>query len=432
MEESVSVTMPSDVGSTVLPALRGIMGDRAYYVCLMSLQELGARVNYAKEIHSSVLLSDMIQRALEDKRSEEIAAYLMNTSDRFFNSLVVAVYDGEPTWHPLSNVESRYDTQDRLTLSEETIESVGFLTLRGDEKLFALDGQHRLAGIKKAIYDDMVKSGDEVSVIFLGHKNTQDGLQATRRLFTTLNKTAKPVSKNAVIALDEDDVMAICVRHLIEHTRFFRGRNAADVASSNMPPSNRVSLTTVDNLYDVLRLLFTKAKTEIKKSQSVLRRERPVDSELYKYIDLATRFFEAMEAHMEELGEYFKNDDKRSVVDTHRGLHGGSVLFRPVGLAIFTEIVARLTKDLSLDESVRHAAKLPRTLADVPYAGLMWDGNARTISSARRSLVRDLLLHMTGLESTVFSEEVKRKYRDITGDEKAELPAMISDGASGR
>ena len=38
------------------------------------------------------------------------------------------------------------------------------------------------------------------------HKNTTDGLEATRRLFTTLNKTAKPVSKNAVIALDEDDV----------------------------------------------------------------------------------------------------------------------------------------------------------------------------------------------------------------------------------
>ena len=91
---------------------------------------------------------------------------------------------------------------------EAAIESVGFLTLRGDEKLFPLDGQHRLAGIKRAMRDGVTHSDDAVSVIFLGHRNTADGLEATRRLFTTLNKTARPVSKSAVIALDEDDVTA--------------------------------------------------------------------------------------------------------------------------------------------------------------------------------------------------------------------------------
>ena len=155
-------------GPIVLPALRGIMGNRAYYSCLMSLHELASRVNYAKEIHSNQSLSDMIQRALEDKRSKEIAAYLRDNADRFFNSLVVAVYDGEPSWDPLSDVKSRYGTENTLELSEETIASVGFLTLRGDEKLFALDGQHRLAGIKRAIRDDMTEFDDELSVIFLG------------------------------------------------------------------------------------------------------------------------------------------------------------------------------------------------------------------------------------------------------------------------
>ena len=179
---------PPNAGPIVLPALRGIMGSRAYYSCLMNLRELSTRVNYAKELHTNKSLSDMIQRALEDKRSKEIAAYLKDNSDRFFNSLVVAVYDGEPNWHPLSDVKSRYDTQPALELSEETIESVGFLTLRGDEKLFALDGQHRLAGIKRAIRDGMALSDDEISVIFLGHRNTADGIEATRRLFTALNK----------------------------------------------------------------------------------------------------------------------------------------------------------------------------------------------------------------------------------------------------
>ena len=60
-----------------------------------------------------------------------------------------------------------------------------------------MDGQHRLAGIKRAIRGRMTDSEDEVSVIFLGHKNTTDGLEATRRLFTTLNKTANPIALRA-------------------------------------------------------------------------------------------------------------------------------------------------------------------------------------------------------------------------------------------
>ena len=404
------------------------MGNRAYYSCLMNLREIASRVNYAKEIHSNQSLSDMIQRALEDKRSKEIAAYLRDRSDRFFNSLVVAVYDGEPLWHSLSHVKSRYIEQDHLELGEGTIESVGFLTLRGDEKLFALDGQHRLAGIKRAIDDRMLSSDDEVSVIFLGHKNTSDGLEETRRLFTTLNKTARPVAKNAVIALDEDDVMAICVRRLIEGSKFFCGDNAAFIGSNNMPPSNRKSLTTIGNLYDVLGVLFSRAKTDMRRTKARLKKERPSDADLSKYEGLATRFFEAMEAHMTELGEYFGSDEKESVVAKYRGGHGGSVLFRPIGMEIFTEVIARLTDGMALEDAVYRGSLLPRELSGVPYADLMWDGTRRTVSSTHKVLIRDLLLHMAGA-STV---NLKDRYRRTTGAEDAELPAPIADEAAAR
>lgn len=74
-------------------------------------------------------------------------------------------------------------------LTEDTVSSVGFLTLTGQEKLFALDGQHRLAGIKKAVKDGLDNDPyDELSILFVGHKDTQRGLERTRRLFTTLNK----------------------------------------------------------------------------------------------------------------------------------------------------------------------------------------------------------------------------------------------------
>ena len=141
----------------VLPALRGIMGSWVYYSCLMDLKELSSRVRYAEELHKNKSLSDMIQRKLTRGRSKEIATYLETQPERFFNSLVIATYGGQPNWHALSDIRSKSQNEELQNLSEETMESVGFLSLRGDEELFALDGQHRLAGIKKAVKDELVQ-----------------------------------------------------------------------------------------------------------------------------------------------------------------------------------------------------------------------------------------------------------------------------------
>ena len=207
----------------ILPALRGVMGRWVYYSCLMPFSELSSRVRYADEVHTNARLSEMIQRSLDEDRTQEIADYIRTQPERFFNSLVVAVYDGEPNWHALMNVRNRGSDPLLEDLQPEVMESVGFLTLRGDEELFALDGQHRLSGIKEVVgegYEPAIN--DAVSVILVAHQQTPDGLVRTRRLFTTLNKTARKVSTGDTIALDEDDVMAICVRYLIEQTDLFR------------------------------------------------------------------------------------------------------------------------------------------------------------------------------------------------------------------
>ena len=168
-----------------------------------------------------------------------------NLSD-FFNSLVVAVYDGEPNWHALMNVRNRRSDPLLKDLQPEIMESVGFLTLRGDEELFALDGQHRLSGIKQVVDEGNAPAiEDQVAVILVAHQKTPDGLVRTRRLFTTLNKTARKVSTGDTIALDEDDVMAICVRHLIEQTDLFGGTRIAVVAANNIPSGNIDCLTTI-------------------------------------------------------------------------------------------------------------------------------------------------------------------------------------------
>ena len=90
-------------------------------------------------------------------------------------------------------------------------------------------------------------------------------------------------------------------------------------------------------------------------------------------------------------------------------------------------VVARLTSSLSLEEAMRRASLLPRTLSEAPYADLMWDGNRGTVSSTYRVLIRDLLLHMAGAASTAFRGKLRDRYRRVLGSEDAALPPPIGD-----
>ena len=411
----------------VLPALRGIMGDWIYYTCLMDIRELSKRVRYAEEVHSNKLLSDMIQRHLKKDRAAQIAEYLKRQPERFFNSLVIATYGGQPNWHALNDVKSRAKGGDLKNLDDNTVASVGFLTFQGDEELFALDGQHRLAGIKKAIRDGIEQAPyDEVSVIFVGHKDTKKGLERTRRLFTTLNKTARPVSKGDIIALDEDDVMAICVRRLIEQTELFAGNRIAFVASNNMSPANTTSLTTIANLYDVLTILFTNAHSDLRKQKADLQRVRPSDEVLEKHYKMAESYFVELGKNFNALNEFFGAKNTEPVVKKYRGNHGGHVLFRPIGLGIMTRVVARLTTDMSLGKAVKLASELPHDLSEEPYQWLMWEPNKKIMLNGHNVTIREVLLYMIGENAKNYSEAtLLERYRRETGDEDAGLPEKI-------
>ncbi|MEI1725417.1 DGQHR domain-containing protein [Acinetobacter baumannii] len=409
----------------LLPALRGIMGDWVYYTCLMSLDEISKRINFAKEIHKNEQLSDMIQRSLTDSRSKAVAEYLKDQEERFFNSIVVATYGGEPSWLPLSNIQNHTQHADTIHLSEETIASVGFLALNGEENLFALDGQHRLAGIKKAVKSKMIDDDpyDEVSVIFVSHHVSSKGLERTRRLFTTLNKTARPVKKGDIIALDEDDVMSITVRWLIEESGFFPEERVAFVATNNMPSTNTKSLTTIGSLYDVMTIIFTSFNTKLKKKKSDLQKVRPSDEELNKYFELAKTFFSLLKTYFPEIKEFFDSSNYSTVVAKYRNSNGGNILFRPIGLQLIVKIIAILTESHNLEESVKLASLLPRDLTEEPFIHLMWDNRKKTMINDNKTVLRNILLYM--LKNNIDLEKTTQQYRTLTNNQLASLPAVV-------
>jgi DNA sulfur modification protein DndB len=189
------MTKESNLPNFVLPALRARMGEWIYYICFMTMQDIAARISISNETHGTQALETSLQREPMD-RSEEIATYLLSHSDRFLNALVVGVYGGDPKWNEL-------EIKSKLPHSENSFEylngCLGILTLSGNEMLFAIDGQNRIAGIRQAMKEEPAMGVEEVPVIFVAGvpqdhgEEDLDGFVRTRQLYRSLNRYAKPV-----------------------------------------------------------------------------------------------------------------------------------------------------------------------------------------------------------------------------------------------
>ena len=408
------------------PSLRGRFGDWAYYSTLMKLEHVAERVDYAKDIHNSQSLSDLIQRELREGRAKEICDYLKNNEDRFFNSLVVAIYDGSPRWHEM-DISTHGDDVDPEDLDDTALHSVGFLSITHKEKIFALDGQHRLAGIQQALATNPELGTQELSVIFVAHHNTPEGMQRTRKLFTTLNKQAKPVKKSEIIALDESDVMAITTRHLVENHKYF---NAGQIDTmrkqANLPKTDYSHFTTIINLYDVLSVAIPYIKERLSgKDAQDLKLYRPNDNKLEEYLDFSERFFEDLAKNFTKLGEYFSSSDKSEFLKAVRTEKGGHVLFRPAGLLIFAEILKELRSKSRYADAVELLKKLPTNLGEAPYAGTLWNPHKKTMNTRHSALCRDILLYMIGRGKNIDKLKVRYARALDRPEDGVELPPRV-------
>lgn len=84
-----------------IPAIRGSLGQLTYYTATFTFKQIAERVNPVnEELHSSKLLRDQIQRSLTNNYVS-IKNYILTQKEHFFNALVLAVYDGDPTWNEL-------------------------------------------------------------------------------------------------------------------------------------------------------------------------------------------------------------------------------------------------------------------------------------------------------------------------------------------
>lgn len=236
----------------LIPAIRGKIGSTEYFVATMKASEVVNSVRIPKEMPDwgKESIEDRYQREINYKRvKEQIAPYFAMDEDRFFNALIVDILDPEAV-----KFDKLSDAIKNIPSYMGSLgDNFGILTLNGSERLVPLDGQHRLAALKFALYardekDQAIETfhpnaeigKDDITLILIKHDRVK-----ARKIFSKVNRYAKAVSKADNLIISEDDYMAILSRGIANDT--FK---SLVNSKSNTISDKSNDITTLSALYE--------------------------------------------------------------------------------------------------------------------------------------------------------------------------------------
>jgi DNA sulfur modification protein DndB len=377
-----------------IPAIRGRIGNWDYYVSTLTFQQVNDYVSRVDdELHKSESLKELIQRSITSNYLS-IKKYILNQPELFFNSLVLAVYNDYPEW---VEIEVKYDDFETYQL--------GLLDFPSQHKIFPVDGQHRVEGIKAALAEDPSLANMKISTIFIGHKNDDEGLKRTRRLFSTLNRYAKPVTMDDIIALDEDDSIAIVTRNLLENHSLFIEKKVTKSKNKAIPSDDKNSFTSIITLYDCNKELlkyYRKLQKQKdpkperdKKSLIEFLKFRPEEDDVQGFEIFCNDFWNDFLNNFDYV-ENFSNDKSINPAEKYRNnVEGGNLLFRPVGLYPFVQAVLEINRrtQIPIAAIFEKIATFNLTLNQIPWRQVLWNDYEKTMIMGNQTLTKFILMY---------------------------------------
>lgn len=399
---------------TLLPAIRSRVGDWNFYVTTLTFAEVNALIKAPDEVHERKQLAEWIQREAIEAHAEAIAAYVKTSPQRFLGSLIVGVYGGSPDWNPL-----KVKIPEHEEVSEEQLSRIegalGLLHLFGGEKLFAIDGQHRVAGIKRALKDEPAESllrSDCVSAIFVAHDPTSEaGKARTRRLFTTVNKKAKPIARTQTIALDEDNGFAIVTRRLIDAHPLFsdEGKRVLYASTGALPATEVRAITSVVGLFEQVKDLYGGSES--------FEQQRPSDESIDKHFEFCVAYFDALLGCVPEYVEVFQKANGQP--GDYRTAERNHLLFRPAGQRAFARAVQLLVaRQMPLTNAVKILLTAEMDLLKEAWHHVLWNPVTQTMVTGTLIVAEAQLLRLAD-----------QKTRNVSSAKKLErLLASVSKG----
>lgn len=278
---------------------------------------------------------------------------------------------------------------------------MGILDFPGHHKIFPVDGQHRVEGIKAALKQNQELANQRISVVMVGHKNDEGGMQRTRRLFSTLNRYAKPVKLDDIIALDEDDSVAIVTRSLLEEFDLFADKRIVIAKQKAIPANNKDAITSIITLYQAnLELLKThyqekyEKKLTRKKLDEYLKIRRPED-ELNEYQNFCWNYWNAFKENLQDITDYLEAIEQPA--EPYRNnVGGGNLLFRPIGFVPFVKasLTVRKRTNETFDEMLRKFDRVNFDLNSRPWHYVAWNPTERKMVMGSDLVIQLLLIYL--------------------------------------
>lgn len=365
------------------PAIKAKMGDWSYYIVRMTMREVSREFHLASDLWEDKTLSDAIQRAIDESRvKQQIVNFLARRDDRFFSSLVIAAIGGNPTWTPF---QTRFG------------DCFGELSFERDPQYYALDGQHRLKAIWELLEDPVGAplgfADEQISVIVVVKEHqAPDGelwLQRYRRLFSSLNRYAKPTDADTNIIMDEDDVFAIVTRRIISEHWFFRTELPEQdsfrvLTKGKNLKSGAPQFTSLQTLYKMnMTLIMTPEMRQMLGRSKDLRlylQFRPNDSEIDRCFSAVSKIWDALLAAVPVLAEKPEQMRTHNLQVSDTAEFRDNLLFWPIG----QELLAEATRSLldkeghgdgsdveAMTESLEPLALVPWELHEPPWVNLL-------------------------------------------------------------
>ncbi len=377
-----------------IPAIRGKIGDWDFYTSTLTFQQVNdfiSKVDY--ELHKSEGLRELIQRSITNN-FVSIKKYILNQPEFFFNSLVLAVYNDYPEW---VEIEVKYNEFETYQL--------GLLDFPSKHKIFPVDGQHRVEGIKAALAENPELSNTKISVIFIGHKNDDAGLQRTRRLFSTLNRYAKPVTMDDIIALDEDDSIAIVTRELLELHPLFSEKKVTKSKNKAIANDDKDSFTSIINLYDCnrellkyfrkIQKLYRPKQVRDSKSFEEFLKFRPEEEDLQAFQEFSFYFWNTFLEAFSDLESFINDKSLRPAEKYRNNVNGGHLFFRPVGLFPFIQAVIEINKRTQKPFEIifKEFAHFDFILNQRPWRQVLWNDYDKTMIMGNKTLTKQILIY---------------------------------------
>lgn len=218
------------------PAMKGVIGKRTYYACLMKLNAIPKMFTFRD--WAEFTPEDREQRILNKKRVPDIAKYILDNEDGYLFASITASYKCEVEFAPVDD------------------NGLGTLSMEFEQANFVInDGQHRCAAIAAAIKENPALGEETISVLLFPYEE-RDRVQ---QMFSDLNRNVVKTSKSLDILYDKRDQFAKVTLEVTEAVPAFKGYVDKDAVSL---PVRSPKLFSLAALYDATEELLVHKKAE--------------------------------------------------------------------------------------------------------------------------------------------------------------------------